>query len=309
MAFRDTQNPGIGGLDELTLAEEQAIQVIAALGTAGQVLKTNATADGVEWGDGGSGAGDVTGPASSVADNIATFDGITGEVIKDGGSTIAQVLNADNHTNGTTNKVYTATEQTKLSNIEASADVTDAVNVGSSIHGATTKTTPIDADTVPLIDSAASNVLKKVTWANIKATLKTYFDTLYNKYVHPNHSGDVTSSGDGATTITSSAITGKTAVTALGEDYVLISDTSDTGKLKKALVSDFGGGSEETLTANVSVTYNADGTVNTVTDTTANPDIVYTMTYSNGVLSSYSDATNTWTINYTSGIITGITKS
>jgi hypothetical protein len=57
--------------------------------------------------------------------------------------------------------------------------VTDAGNVGSSIDGATAKITPVDADTVPLIDSAASNVLKKVTWANIKATLKTYFDTLY----------------------------------------------------------------------------------------------------------------------------------
>jgi len=38
---------------------------------------------------------------------------------------------------------------------------------------------PVDADTVPLIDSAASNVLKKLTWANIKATIKSYFDALY----------------------------------------------------------------------------------------------------------------------------------
>ncbi len=43
----------------------------------------------------------------------------------------------------------------------------------------TGKTTPVDADTILISDSAASNVAKKVTWANIKATLKTYLDTLY----------------------------------------------------------------------------------------------------------------------------------
>lgn len=88
-------------------------------------------------------------------------------------------FDVDNHTDGATNKVFTAGEKTKLAGIEALADVTDAGNVGSSIHGAAAKVTPVDADTVPLIDSAASNVLKKVTWANVKATLKTYFDTLY----------------------------------------------------------------------------------------------------------------------------------
>lgn len=46
-------------------------------------------------------------------------------------------------------------------------------------HAATSKATPVDADELPLIDSAASFGLKRLTWANLKATLKTYFDTLY----------------------------------------------------------------------------------------------------------------------------------
>jgi hypothetical protein len=66
-----------------------------------------------------------------------------------------------------------------IANVEDGADVTDAANVGASIHGATAKTTPVDADAFPLIDSAASNVLKKVTGTNLKAFLKTYFDTIY----------------------------------------------------------------------------------------------------------------------------------
>jgi len=77
------------------------------------------------------------------------------------------------------NGLATAAQITKLDGIEALADVTDAANVGGAIHGATAKTTPVDADTVSLIDSAASNVLKKLSWTNIKATLKTYFDALY----------------------------------------------------------------------------------------------------------------------------------
>lgn len=56
---------------------------------------------------------------------------------------------------------------------------TDITVVAPATHAATGKTTPVDADEVPIVDSAASNVLKKLTWANLKATLKTYFDTLY----------------------------------------------------------------------------------------------------------------------------------
>lgn len=63
--------------------------------------------------------------------------------------------------------------------LAAKQDTLTATNFGSFIVGLTAKTTPADADSMNLVDSAASNLEKKVTWANVKATLKTYFDTLY----------------------------------------------------------------------------------------------------------------------------------
>ena len=72
-------------------------------------------------------------------------------------------------------KDHNGTVQSKLLTSEAATTTT----TGALINGATAKTTPVDADQVGLMDSAASNVLKKLSWANIKATLKTYFDGLY----------------------------------------------------------------------------------------------------------------------------------
>jgi hypothetical protein len=51
--------------------------------------------------------------------------------------------------------------------------------LGNVVNGATEKTTPVDADKLPISDSAHANILYYFTWANLKATLKTYFDTLY----------------------------------------------------------------------------------------------------------------------------------
>jgi len=47
----------------------------------------------------------------------------------------------------------------------------------SATHAATSKATPVDADELPLVDSAASNVLKKLTWANLKATFLATVNT------------------------------------------------------------------------------------------------------------------------------------
>lgn len=72
----------------------------------------------------------------------------------------------------------------------------------------TGKTTPVDADTITLWDSAAAAVAKSLTLVNLLAYAKTYFDTLYGtlaavnlntaKVTNATHDGDVA----GATTLT-----------------------------------------------------------------------------------------------------------
>lgn len=47
----------------------------------------------------------------------------------------------------------------------------------------TSKTTPVDADSLPMTDSADSNNTKRLTWANLKATLLSYFSGIYQPLI------------------------------------------------------------------------------------------------------------------------------
>jgi hypothetical protein len=92
-----------------------------------------------------------------------------------------------------------------------------AGDIASGINGATAKTTPVNADLLTLTDSASSFTLKKFTWANLKATLKSYFDTLY-----PSGSGTSTGTNTGDQTATTIPATpsGNLAGTTVGAQLV-----------------------------------------------------------------------------------------
>lgn len=67
-----------------------------------------------------------------------------------------------------------------------------ASNVGAEpvLNNKSAKAAVADNDGIVILDSAASNGTKKLLWSVIKSTLKTYFDTLYNKYTLPTASAD-----------------------------------------------------------------------------------------------------------------------
>lgn len=81
--------------------------------------------------------GAVTGPASSVAGNVAFFDGTSGKTLKDSGIQVLKSVPADavftDHiygaVTGSADGLMTVALYNKLNGIEASADVTDAANV------------------------------------------------------------------------------------------------------------------------------------------------------------------------------------
>lgn len=80
-------------------------------------------------------------------------------------------------------------------------------------------------------------------------TQNAVYDKIETIVSNVTHTGEVT--GATALTVDKTAITGKTLVTAVGTDYVLISDTSDGGNLKKALASDLAGAGGSGITRSI----------------------------------------------------------
>lgn len=142
-----------------------------------------------------------------------------------------------NSAGNTNNYFYYATDTQTLyydtsagwTEIVASVDV---ATLATAIHAATSKTTPVSADELPITDSAASYGLKKLTYGNLLAVLTAAFNALYVSVT-----GAVTSvfGRTGAVTLLSAdvngvgAITNNTSGTAAGLSSVLAPGSGGTG--------------------------------------------------------------------------------
>ena len=122
--------------------------------------------------------------------------------------------------------------------------------IGALLHAAAAKTTPVDADEITGLDSAASFGPIRMTWANVKATLKTYFDTLYVpasttaqvQALFASRAGGMWDFGDTATLFQDSQ--GTAPVTAVTQPIGMVLDKSQGLILGSELVTngDFSGG-------------------------------------------------------------------
>lgn len=128
------------------------------------------------------------------------------------------------------------------------------------LNGLTSKTTPVDADEMYLRDSvgAASN---KVTWANLKATLLTYFDTAYLKLTGGTLAGGTVTAS--SPVLTTTQTWNNAGVTFVGKS----NEFTDTASASASLLEDWkvGGSSKFSISKT-------------------------------GGISSYNDATNSFTL-------------
>ena len=78
----------------------------------------------------------------------------------------------------------------------AAASALDAEGYVASVNAAATKATPIDADELGYLNSAAGFGLVKMTWANLKATQRAYFQSLFREKLTANRAYYVRSDGN-----------------------------------------------------------------------------------------------------------------
>lgn len=123
----------------------------------------------------------------------------------------------------------TEAQKTVISNTSGTNSGNETVTtIGALINGATAKTAPADNDMIGLMDSGASNVVKKLSWAYVKSALKTYFDTLYGSPRYKNCSTAQQTGFSSETYLDGSCVTIPAGSIVAGSYYKCVFDISKT---------------------------------------------------------------------------------
>ena len=269
-------NSDLDGKGELLVGDGSGDPTALAAGTNGYVLKANSsTGTGLEWAavSGGGGLGNVVEDTSpQLGGNL---DVQTNEI-------------TTSTSNGNIKLNPNGTGVVEVKGDGSSADGTIQLNCSQNSHGVKIKSPPHSASasytlTLPNTDGSANQVLKTdgsggLDWvdqttdtntqlsnAQVRTAVEAATDSNVftdadhtklngiassaNNYSHPNHSGDVTSSGDGATTIANDAVTtAKIADTAVTTAKIA-NDAVTADKLANSINTE--------ITANTAKTSNA----------------------------------------------------
>lgn len=145
---------------------------------------------------------------------------------------------------------FTDADHTKLDGIEASADVTDTTNVeaaGALMDSELTDLAGVKGVTISTLQPKPS----EGAFVDGDKTKLDGITASANNYSHPNHSGEVTSTGDGATVIADDVVDeANLKVSNTPTDgYSLVARSGETGGLKWESVSGGGGGGSGTVTS------------------------------------------------------------
>ena len=118
-------------------------------------------------------------------------------------------------------------------------------------NNATGKTTPVDADIMPLIDSAAGNTLKKLSWGNLKATLASLIasSSIAGAFTTLSATGAISKTNTAATNSNAFSVTGSTT----GSTWGSLSNTS--GSFVWGIESSAGGSILPSSSAYAAVVY------------------------------------------------------
>ncbi len=191
---------------EISLASQSACTILANA-TAGNAIPTQTGVGAGLACSGGqlvattTGAGDVAGPASSINNNVVTFDGTSGKLLKDGGKALptGAILGTTDAQTITNKEIdYTQNTITNLPTSSGSLDITDGTVT---VTAATTGS--YDPTSFSVTDSGAGVALIKLktTVRAISTTTGTAIATDANKLLRMTNAGASTLDATAAATL------------------------------------------------------------------------------------------------------------